>query len=69
MANILADVIADLLLHQGLAARVAADGVLLLSGIIHQRREVVDLALRATGMTIVDAVEDGDWIAFAVKAC
>ena len=69
MANILSDVIAGLLLHQGLAARVAADGVLLLSGIIHQRREVVDLALRATGMTIVDAVEDGDWIAFAVKAC
>lgn len=67
MANILADVIADLLLHQGLAQRVADDGVLLLSGIIQQRRDVVDLALRATGMRTVDVIEDGDWLAIAAK--
>ncbi len=65
--NILADVIADLLLHHGLAQRVAADGVLLLSGIIKQRRDVVDLALRAAGMRVVDVVEDGDWIALAAR--
>ena len=67
LANILADVIADLLLHEGLANRVAPDGVLILSGIIQQRREVVELALRATGMTIVDSVAEGDWIAFAAR--
>jgi ribosomal protein L11 methyltransferase len=67
LANILADVIADLLLHEGLAERVADDGVLILSGIIKQRRDVVDLALRATGMDVIDSVEDGDWIALAVK--
>ncbi len=67
LANILADVIADLLLHEHLADRVAADGVLILSGIIKQRREVVELALRATGMAVFDEVADGDWVALAAK--
>ena len=67
MANILADVIAELLLQHGLSQRVSADGVLLLSGIIRQRREVVDLALRATGMRIIETLEDGDWIAIAAR--
>ena len=66
LANILADVIADLLLHENLAERVAPDGVLILSGIIKQRRDVVELALRATGMGVFDVAEDGDWIALAV---
>ncbi len=67
MANILADVIADLLLHQALAQRVAAEGILLLSGIIHQRRPTVELALRARGMEVFDAVADGDWVALAAR--
>ena len=66
-ANILADVIARLLLHENLADRVAPDGVLLLSGIIQQRREVVALALRATGMEVIETLEDGDWLALAAK--
>ena len=66
-ANILADVIARLLLHENLADRVAPDGVLLLSGIIQQRREVVELALRATGMAVIDVAEDGDWLAIAAR--
>jgi len=66
-ANILADVIARLLLHENLATRVAPDGILLLSGIIQQRREVVELALRATGMVVVETLEDGDWLAIAAK--
>ena len=67
LANILADVLADLLLHEDLAQRVAPDGVLILSGIIQQRRDVVELALRATGMEVVDSVADGDWVALAAK--
>jgi len=66
-ANILADVIARLLLHENLADRVAPDGILLLSGIIQQRREVVELALRATGMAVIDVAEDGDWLAIAAR--
>lgn len=67
LANILADVIADLLLHEGLADRLASDGVLILSGIIKSRRDVVELALRTTGLTVFDAAEDGDWIALAAR--
>ena len=67
VANILADVLADLLLHENLAARVAPEGVLILSGIIQQRREVVDLALRAAGMEVIDVAADGDWIALAAR--
>jgi ribosomal protein L11 methyltransferase len=67
MANILADVLADLLLHHHLSQRVAPGGILLLSGIIQQRREVVDLALRVSGLTLIDVVEDGDWLAMAVR--
>lgn len=65
--NILADVIVYLLLHQQLAEYVAADGVLVLSGIIVERRHVVDLALAACGMEIVETVSERDWRALAVR--
>ncbi len=67
IVNILADVIAELLLHERLAERVDDTGVLILSGIIQSRREVVDLALRATGMTVVDEITEGDWLALAAQ--
>ena len=67
LVNILADVIADLLLHERLAARVEDSGVLILSGIIHSRREVVELALRATGMGVIEEISEGDWVAFAAQ--
>ena len=67
VVNILADVIADLLLHQGLADRLTPDGVLILSGIIQSRREVVDLALRAVGLEVFDEVTEGDWVGLACR--
>ncbi len=67
LVNILADVIADLLLHETLAARVEDSGVLILSGIIQSRREVVELALRATGMGVIEEISEGDWVAFAAQ--
>ncbi len=66
-ANILADVIADLLLHEELSAYVADDGVLILSGIIEQRRHVVDLALAARHMRVIDTVYEGEWLALAAR--
>ncbi|MCP4165857.1 MAG: 50S ribosomal protein L11 methyltransferase [Chloroflexi bacterium] len=65
-ANILADVIANLLLHQNLADRLTCHGILLLSGIIESRRHVVELALAASGLSLLDSVRDGDWVALAV---
>lgn len=65
--NILADVLAELLLRQGLADRLARDGVMLLSGIIAPRRHLVDLALAARSLEVIDTVQDGDWLALAVR--
>ncbi len=66
-ANILADILAELLLHQHLADTLTPDGVLILSGIIEQRRHVVDLALAACGLTICDTLYEDDWLALAVR--
>ncbi len=67
-ANILADVIADLLLQEGMHRLLAADGVLLLSGIIAARSHVVDLALAACGLTVAAEEREGDWVALACTA-
>jgi len=66
-ANILADVLAELLLQQALADRLAPGGVMLLSGIIESRRHLVDLALAALSLEVIDTVQDGDWLALAVR--
>ncbi|HHB91555.1 MAG TPA: 50S ribosomal protein L11 methyltransferase [Anaerolineae bacterium] len=67
LVNILADVIAHMLLHEDLAQRLAPDGVLILSGIIQQRREVVDLALKAAGLEVIETMTQGDWVALAAR--
>ena len=66
-ANILADVIASLLLEQGLAELLAPAGIMLLSGIITPRRHVVDLALAACDLRLVETLSDGEWLALAVS--
>ncbi|RME82282.1 MAG: 50S ribosomal protein L11 methyltransferase [Caldilineae bacterium] len=66
-ANILADVLADLLLHEDLGARVAPGGLLLLSGIIEYRRHILDLALAARGWSAIDQEREGEWLAFAAR--
>lgn len=65
--NILADVIAELLLHQNLTDFMAPDGVMLLSGIIEERRHVVDLALAARQLQIRETLREKEWVAFAVR--
>ncbi|MBX7236638.1 MAG: 50S ribosomal protein L11 methyltransferase [Caldilineales bacterium] len=67
LANILADVVAELLLHEDLAERLAPGGVLLLAGIIDHRRHLVDLALAARGLGLVDSRRDGDWWALVAR--
>jgi ribosomal protein L11 methyltransferase len=67
LANILAETLADLLLTEGLADRLAPDGVLILAGIIAQRRYLVDQALTTCRLREVDARCEGDWWALAVR--
>jgi hypothetical protein len=40
---------------------------MLLSGIIEPRRHLVDLALAALSLEVFDTVQDGDWLALAVR--
>ncbi len=67
LANILAETLAELLLGEGLADRLAPDGVLILAGIIASRRHRVDRALAACNLIAVDAHREGDWWALAAR--
>ena len=67
VANILADVIADLLLHEHLAERMIPGGRMLLAGIIRHRRHLVDLALAALDLTVVGEEHEGDWVGLVVR--
>lgn len=67
LANILAETLADLLRKEGLAERLAPDGVLILAGIIAHRRHLVDEALAACHLMVVEALHEGDWWALAAR--
>ncbi|MDH7485726.1 MAG: 50S ribosomal protein L11 methyltransferase [Anaerolineae bacterium] len=66
VVNILAEVIVDLL-EQGLAARLAPGGRLILSGIIRPRADDVETALRAHGLSVAERLEEGDWLALLAQ--
>jgi len=77
VANILADVIADLLLREHLAERMTPGGSLLLAGIIRHRRHLVDLALAALNpsglspsgrsLEVVEEEHEGEWVGLVVR--
>lgn len=64
VANILAPVIIQLLNEKGLLSYVAADGQLVLSGIILEQGPDVEAALIAAGGRMQDTIVSGDWITF-----
>jgi len=66
MVNILADVIVNLL-DQGLATLLAPGGRLILSGIIQPRAPEVEAALQACQLTIIERLQEGDWLAFLAE--
>ena len=66
VVNILAEVIVDLL-EQGLAARLAPGGRLILSGIIRPPAFLVEAALRASQLIITERLEEGDWLAWLAE--
>jgi len=66
LVNILAEVIMKLL-GQGLAALLAPGGRLILSGIIEPRAPEVEVALQARRLTIIERLEEGDWLAFLAE--
>lgn len=71
VANILAEVLAGL--YDGtygnvpLAEPLAADGTMILSGIIEERAFLVEEAVARHGLTLVRREQEGDWVALYVQ--
>jgi len=61
VANIIAEVIVEL--AEALAASLAPNGHLIVSGIIRDREKAVRTSLSAVDIKIVDKLEEGDWLA------
>ncbi|MBU0971632.1 MAG: 50S ribosomal protein L11 methyltransferase [Proteobacteria bacterium] len=64
-ANIIAQVIVDIMPE--LKCRMAPKGTAILSGIIRERRPDILAALRANMLYIVHEINEGEWVALAVK--
>ena len=64
VANILAPIIIQLLGEHGLLNHVAADGWLILSGIIAEQGSDVEGALAAAGGRVVRTITVGDWVTY-----
>ena len=64
VANILAPVIIQLLREDGLLEHVAADGRLILSGIIAEQGPDVVASLAAAGGRVVQTITAGDWVSY-----
>jgi len=65
VANLIARVLIDL--AGPLAAALAADGVLIASGIIADRTDDVIAAFAAAGLTGIERRQEGDWIALIAR--
>jgi len=65
VANIIADVIIDL--APDAAGILVSGGIFIASGIIGRRSGEVRSAMEASGLTVVERLEDGQWVAFAAE--
>lgn len=66
---IVANIIADVIIHMCGSVRkfIKKDGCFISSGIIKDRSEDVKKALQENGFNIIDAMEMGEWVAFAAS--
>lgn len=65
VANILADVI--LLLLKDISKVIAENGILILSGIINDKKNLILEACKKEKLEIVEIIEDKEWVAMTVK--
>ena len=65
VANIIADVI--IAVCSDVKPFLADDGVFITSGIIIDRKDDVIKAFDKYGFKVIDTVEEGEWVSFAVK--
>ncbi len=67
VANLFAYLLTDFL-NRGLAKRLAPQGLLILSGILHKQLEQVTNACSAAGLSVIAQQEsDDDWVAIAAQ--
>lgn len=66
LANILAPVLAGML-KEGLAEIVSPSGLLILGGILETQAEMVLASARDCGLTLVETLQDGDWVVLVLR--
>ena len=66
VANIIASVIAKLAVD--VAKTLVSGGCFIASGIISERSPEVIIALEAAGLSVIEQLEDGGWVALVAKA-
>lgn len=67
LVNILAPVIANLLAEDALLSYVAADGCLILSGIVDMQMEMVETAVHNAGGHVDQILQVRDWVTYVVR--
>ena len=65
VANILADVI--LMLLKDISKVIKKDGILILSGIIEDKKNLVINACEKEGLELVEVQEDKEWVALSLR--
>lgn len=66
LANINRNVVIDLLPH--FASKIAADGFVILSGLMKDSRSHIQKVAAASGLQIVDEAEEGEWVGLVAVA-
>jgi ribosomal protein L11 methyltransferase len=66
VANLLAELVIRLS-EGGVADLIESNGLLIASGIIKPKKDQVVTALARTGLSVIDEMESGDWIALVAK--
>jgi len=64
-ANIIKTTILEMLPE--LVLVVETGGTLVLSGLLEQDREDIELGLQAEGMTLIDVIKEGEWLSFLTR--
>ena len=65
-ANILAEIIVEL--APALAHHLAPDGILIASGILADKADLVDDALCAVGLRVIETTREEDWLVMVGKS-
>lgn len=66
LANLMTDLV--IMLSKDVKKHIKKEGIFISSGILTEKREMVEAAIREAGFEILETAEDGEWCAIAAKA-